>query len=462
MTAEHLSESQLTRYRGRTLGPHELLAVDRHIASCDLCHERLSRLLPLAPSRSEPASRLGDEPFHLDYDEHLAPYVDGTADEIDREIIESHLSYCSACADDLRDLQEFKRQPAHAPAHEHSAATPPPSVLSSWASRRGLSWRWGFQPATALGIAALILCAAAGLWWVTRPAPQRVEQAEHAPPPVVGEQSRPVQTPAPTPSEPTPAPAETPPAQTAERPAPARRGDSPPVHRPKPDALPAVALNDGGGRVTFDGRGHVAGLGPLPRELELAVATALTAGRLDRSPALADLPRAPDSLRGVGAGDETFPLLEPFGVVTESDRPTFRWRALAGASGYTVTVYDSERRPIESSEPLKATAWTVPRPLARGMTYVWQVNAAKGSKTVIAPKPPAPEARFKVLSREAAVALQEARRAHGSSHLAMGVWYWKEGLLAEAEREFEALARANPDSDVAGRLLESVRSLRRR
>jgi hypothetical protein len=459
MTVEHISESQLARYCGRSLGPHELLAVDRHLASCDICHERLSRLLPsalsrLQPVRPEPSPPLDDEPFHLDYDEHLVPYVDGTADEIDREMIESHISDCSACAGDLRDLQEFARQPAQAPTLDHSKVTPP-SVRGTW-----LTWCWaGRRPATVLGIAALILCvAASGWWWATLPNQRPVEQAEQLPTPEAGGQAGTIDRRVEQPTEASVAPAE----KTAGRLGPPTQGDSPESQGIEPRTAPAVVLNDGGGQVVLDERGHVEGLGALPSDLRRVLEMALTTKRLERPKVLAALSAGSGRFRSGDAGHvETFSLLGPAGIVTESDRPTFRWRPLVGASSYIVTVFDPEGRRIESSEPLTTTEWIPPRPLERGVIYVWQVGAAKDGKTVNAPRPPAPEARFGVLSRESATALQQVRTAHGSSHLTMGVWYWREGLAVEAEHEFEALARDNPNSVVADRLLKSLRTLRR-
>ena len=44
----------------------------------------------------------------------------------------------------------------------------------------------------------------------------------------------------------------------------------------------------------------------------------------------------------------------------------------------------------------------------------------------------------------------------------MGVFYWKHGLIEESEREFQALANANPNSTAVKELLASIRSTRRR
>ena len=112
MMSEHLAQAQLAAYTRRTLDPDELLGVDRHLASCDMCHERLTRMLPAVTKAAiSPSFEPGAGRFHLDYDQHLAPYVDGKADDIDREIVDSHVALCSKCAIDLKDLLAFKKQP---------------------------------------------------------------------------------------------------------------------------------------------------------------------------------------------------------------------------------------------------------------------------------------------------------------------------------------------------------------
>jgi len=47
------------------------------------------------------------------------------------------------------------------------------------------------------------------------------------------------------------------------------------------------------------------------------------------------------------------------------------------------------------------------------------------------------------------------------SHLALGVFYAKVGLVTEAEREFQKLIQLNPQSELPRKLLQSVRNLRR-
>jgi hypothetical protein len=85
----------------------------------------------------------------------------------------------------------------------------------------------------------------------------------------------------------------------------------------------------------------------------------------------------------------------------------------------------------------------------------------KGDTTIVSPKPPLPEARFKILDQAAVDTLAKLKQSAGRSHLAMGVFYWKHGLIDKSEREFQALLRANPKSTVVAKLLASIRSISR-
>lgn len=441
--SEHLSQNQLAGYSGRKLDPDELLAVDRHLASCDVCHQRLTRNLPAAAKLSFES---GSGPFHLDYEQHLEPYVDGKADDIDREIVDSHVALCSKCADDLRDLLAFKKQPAAAAA----GAARTPSRWKQWLPQ------WSLLPnpalATAVVIAVFIL-AMAVLVWTMYPTSQRVEKAEAGPP----ASEKPIQ--APVREQPSPAPTE----HTARQSSPSDRSltnRALPTRSSHKESL--IAFNDAGGEVTVNQRGRVEGLPELPPDLRESVERALATRRLGASPALTDWPTGAGNLRSELERQNTFAPLNPTDVVIENDRPTFRWQALELASHYIVSVYDSKLRQVGSSGPVTGTEWTIPHPLERGVTFSWQVSALRDGKTVVSPKPPLPEARFKILDQPALDTLAKLKKSSGSSHLAMGVFYWKHGLIEEAEREFQALAKANPKSTAVKELLASIRSIRRR
>ena len=165
-------------------------------------------------------------------------------------------------------------------------------------------------------------------------------------------------------------------------------------------------------------------------------------------------------------GSETeggsFSVLDPVGHVLLNDRPTFRWSALEGANGYVVEVYDDSFGLVATSPQLTTRSWAAPQTLPRGKVYSWQVKAVKDGEEIKSPRPPAPQAKFRVLDRAKADEIARAKRAHPSSHLTLGLLYAQAGLLKEAEQELRLLQRANPDSDLARGLLRQVQALRRR
>lgn len=421
MTAEHLSQIQLLGYEARTLDSEELLAVDRHLASCDECHGRLAEMVA---DQSYDLS-IKEEPFHLDYDQHVAPYVDGTADEIDREIIESHIALCSQCAEDIRDLQEFRKQPA--------LQAVPDIGVSRWARWKD-QWQWTPRmAAAALAIAVLIPgIAATVLLWNSRHTPQ------------AGPQAGPVALPSAEPS-----------------PVFSYNGATTPSPDPQQTKEPLVALNDGGRQITLDANGQSTGLESLPADLRKTVENVLASRKFNLPPSLFNLSESAGTLRGSVDTEDTIEQLAPVRVVVETNRPVFRWRALEGASEYIVTVHDAKLRLVENSGPVTGTEWSIPKALERGRIYSWQIRAIVAGKTVISPKPPVPDTLFKVLDKNAHEAIELAKRVQGNSHLTMAVLYWKHGLLEAAEREAQALVRTNPGSTFAADLLRSLRSLRR-
>ena len=443
--SQHPSETQLSAYSERTLYADDLLAVDSHLASCDACHERLIRMAPaVAKVTVSPVFVSGEGPFHLDYDQHLEPYVDGKANEIEREIVASHVALCSECASELKDLLEFKQPPVAAITGELRT----PSRWKQWLPQ----WPLLSNPATAAVVGVFVLIMAVVVWTTYSPS-QRGEQADSGTPAVDRQkQVTAKEQPSPASTEDTKQ-TNPPPNQSREKEA---TLPAPPIEKP------LIVLNDAGGQVTVNQHGRLEGLNELPPDLRESVERALTTRQLGASPGLTGWSTGAGNLRSELETQSTFAPLAPTDVVLETDRPTFRWRALDAAQDYTVTVYDAKLRPVATSGPVTGTEWTTPNSLARGVTYSWQINALKDGKRVVSPKPPLPQARFRVLDQRAVVTLARLKESAGSSHLALGVFYWKHGLIDESEREFQALAKANPSSDAVTALLASLRSNRRR
>jgi len=443
MMSDHLSQSQLAGYSGRTLDTDELLAVDGHLASCDVCHKRLSNILPgVAKLDLSSSFQPGEEPFHLDYDQYLEPYVDGKANDIDREIVDSHVAECSKCADELRDLLAFKQQPAVAISGDTGRVTS--SRWKQWLPQ----WPLLSNPALATAVVIVFILTIAVLLWTTYRTSRRVERAATG----SSESERQSQA----------VEKDQLPPKSTERPTPESSPSNPSKDlQTRPREEPLITLNDAGGQILVNQRGQLEGFDELPPDLKVSVDRALATRQLRDSPALTGWSTGAGILRSELEEQNTFAPLEPMDVVIETDRPTFRWQALEAARHYIVTIHDAKFREVVSSGPVVGTEWTAPNSLERGVIYSWQISALKDGKTIVSPKPPMREARFRILDQRAVLALAKLKASVGSSHLVMGVFYWKHGLLEESEREFQALAQANPNSTAVAELLASLRSIRR-
>jgi len=398
----HLSPEEMTAYQRRRLAPGDLLRVDDHLARCETCRgrlggaERLGRAVGAIRADLESAV----EPFEHPALEPIAAYVDGDLEEVERELIESHLAVCSSCAEDVAGLRAM-RDPETGPASE---------------ARRKRSRGWlgyGVVAAVAAGLAGFVV------WTGIQPAPApgdelaRAEVAAVEPPPA------------------------------------------------GPAAPPTLTLNDGGSTVTLSADGRVRGLPPLADEDAESIRVALEQGRLRLPPLIGDL-RGPSGTLMSGASEASaFRLIRPLATGVETDRPTFEWTRLQHSTAYVVAVFDLAFNKVAESQPLADSVWQPPAPLARGRTYVWQVRALRGDEAIVAPAPPAPEARFRVLSQAEAARLADLRGRYADFHLVRGILLAQAGSLDEAERELASLVEANPGIAGAQRLLDSLREQRK-
>jgi hypothetical protein len=212
-----------------------------------------------------------------------------------------------------------------------------------------------------------------------------------------------------------------------------------------------VVVRDAGASLALRDDGTLVAPAAVAQADRPLITAALETGTLPSAPADPELVSRPGVLRGV-PGPSTFALLAPLGTAQLSDRPEFRWEALDGARSYKVQIFDIDFREVASSGTLSATTWKPERPLARNKLYQWQVTAQRGSETVRAPAPPAPEARFRVVDEATAARIEAAR----PSHLAVAILCAQAGLRDDARQELEAMRADNPDSDVVKKLLASL------
>jgi anti-sigma factor RsiW len=441
----HLTQEQFEGYRLRRLEAAELLSVCDHLGVCEACRRRAEGAA--AGDAAFFALRSGlfgveaeGAPLcaHLTADE-AAAYVDGLLSGEPLQTADDHLSSCAHCALSVEDLRAFKDEVSPSLAREYRPASGAPSPEGrrrrAWASLPAL-FRASPMPAFGAALAVILLAVFGWLMWRSQRAGEPRQEVVVSPSPATPAASVVV---APTRSLPEPVP----------------------TAQPEPTAAVAQ-LNDGGGRLTLDREGVLSGAEALPPAYREMLKGALAGRRIERSAQLRGLTRPGSSLMSSEAEGGQFSLLDPVGGVLLTDRPTFRWSALEGASAYVVEVYDEAFNLVASSPQLTAPRWAAPRTLPRGKVYSWQVKAVKDGRETTSPRPPAPQARFRVLDRPKADELARARRAYPSSHLTLGLLYAEAGMLKEAEQELRLLQKANPGSELARGLLRQVQALRRR
>jgi hypothetical protein len=194
-------------------------------------------------------------------------------------------------------------------------------------------------------------------------------------------------------------------------------------------------------------------LTPEHRDL---IATALRTGRIDIPQSVAELRGREGTLLGTPGATSEFKPLRPISTAVEGTPPLFEWAGRSDATAYVVSVFDTNLEKVAESGPLTAFQWTPAQPLARGRAYIWQVRARTPAGDVIAPAPPAPEARFLVLAQVEADRVASLRERYAGSPLALGVLLAREGLLEEARRYLREVVASNPSSREAQQLLESI------
>jgi len=160
--------------------------------------------------------------------------------------------------------------------------------------------------------------------------------------------------------------------------------------------------------------------------------------------------RALRSPRGTLMGGEAaaFEVVAPAGTFVRATRPSFSWTPIGSDAAYQVEIYDSNGDLAVSSGDVHDTMWTADRDLQRGHEYQWQVVTVRDGKRVVAPRPPAGTARFRVIDDAAAA---RVARISGSP-LARAEAYAREGLLDDARAELDAL----PDSPQVRMLKQSL------
>jgi Putative zinc-finger len=404
MTA-HLSDGQIRGYRERSLAAAELLDVSEHVGACEVCRARIAspdevdagvQTLRLALGAATGSS-------HLSYEE-IAGYVDGKMGADEKGVLEAHAATCRSCADDLYEIRMLRSELAAPRVVDKSS--------SSWAGIWRAVENWKGALALAGAVCALLL-----FMLLRVPLRQNANLARDSRTNANGSNS----------SVPTP--------QTGS------------------------IIRDGARVVSVNPRGAIAGLDSLAEPDRAFLEQAVAQKRIEPTATLADLGATGGVLLGPSSPATPGKLLAPLATVVESQRPVFRWQPVAGGL-YRVSVYGDGYEMVGSSDWISGTEWQISKPLRRSRRYSWQLSVRQNGAEFNIPTPPAPEARFRILSEGDEAEITRARGAWSDSNLVLGIFYARKGLLDEAERELESLRQQNPGSEEVASLLSSVERLR--
>jgi hypothetical protein len=431
----HLSNEIVERFHSQALATADRGVIYNHILACETCRRRV-----VTPQIESVALRTltghllpteDEEPFHLEL-ETIEAFVDDTLDQLDRSTVKLHLEDCTQCAAEVSDLRESLAT-MKASSRRHSQ-TPRAEIRSS----RSLKFS---MPIRIAAMIALIAFATLAMIAVFR-------WRSSSPSITTGSQPTPLRSPQ--------APALTPSPSTGVNPP--QLAENPPIKEPSEQPRNMIALKDGPNEIAVDHGGNVVGLSSLPPETREAVREALTEERLNRPSVLDDVRSAEVSVRGPGT-EERIGILSPANTVINNNKPTLRWTPSTTAEAYRVEIADETFHQVAKSADLPATtrSWTPSPPLKRGGIYTWTIRAVNQGGE---PSAVTSQAKFRILGDDKVRQLNRLK-AGSQSHLALGIFYAREGMLAEAEREIGILVKENPNSALVKKLLKQIRSWRK-
>ena len=422
---KHLEIEQLKKYGERRLSGEEMTDALLHLDDCRACFESFQTMFPALSDAAQTVSLGADEAeiFHLDYDEHLRPYIDYEADEVTREIVESHLENCQFCVRAVRELREFSDSLHLREAKKEAAGEPTFSGALQHRPRRfitGSFWRLSLP-----AIAVLIL--GIGGWLIWRQSSTQTFVAENrtsqnAPPVTANENSF--------------------------NRLPENSITNEEINRRENDLAnksPNAARDKK--RESNEPEDELL-LAALPPDFRARFQNAVRTQKINLPAFIADL-REKSNLRGESNGDKNV-IISPDAQAERSLRPMFRWRKFAAVSeSYVVAIYDENYNQIAVSPRLTDAKWQSDVSLKGGKIYQWQVKTEKSVEPYTA--------RFKVLDDAALIRLKQIENAAPHSPLVRGIGYASEGLLNEAMREFQKEIVKNPGGNLAKKLKDSLR-----
>jgi hypothetical protein len=375
---------------------------------------------PVKPVETPREFQLPDPAPQQDESGKLESFAEKAIDADETAIVNQRPETGSARREDVHSILEYEGGKEEEPLTRPMPAPRVPKIKKT-TGRKGPANRW--KPAYTVATILIIGSAALVAVFFPREAETVRQSRIPASPPAISNVT------------PTPAPEPSPSMFVTPKPA-------------EPGEEKVSSLTDGGKNIRFNESGVASGLEAFPEKMRQNITEALLTGSPKRSEDLSEL---------MGGSDKGRPgaLLYPRRIVITEDRPTFKWAPTEGASAYQIRVSDPDGKLIADSGqlPTDTTQWKPSARLQRGVIYSWGVSALVNGVPVAA------ETNFKLLGGEKLGELATLKN-HYQSHLALGIFYIREGVLIEARRELELLVKDNPNSPIAAKLLSQAHSRR--
>jgi len=431
----HLSNQIVERFHRETLTQDDRGQIYPHILGCEACRKLVvtpeAETAAVAALTNHLLPQADEEPFHLDT-ATVEAFVEDKLDALDRTTAKLHLDDCVECSDEVADFRESLAT-MRAAARKDAGTV----VVER---RRPSRFTMPARIAATIAIVAFAAIALLAIWRWRLFVPPKAPGVDTT----AGSQPSPIASPAAPGVAPSPSNLNPPNLAVI------------PHDKPGAESASKAPLKDGPNEISIDQAGNVAGMPSLPTDSQRAVKSALSGESLVRPSVLDEVATAEVSTRG--GNEDRIRIVSPLATVVAQEKPTLHWIPLKTAEGYRIEIADENFRQVAKSDNLPSFDQTwISTALKRGQVYTWTIRAINKDGQL---SDVASQGKFKVLSDDRLRELNQLK-AH-QSHLALGVFYAQEGMIAEAEREFGILVKDNPDSAVAKKLLNEVRAWRER
>lgn len=407
MNDEHINEKDFRKYGESELPPREFLRVQTHLEICEDCRRRLDEMFPNI-AETEEALLINDlreekaDDFHLNYEEHLKPFIYETIDAVDKEIVESHVEVCAVCRGDLRDLLNFHQELEREKQIRELSKASWWTHFADWFSEPNRKAVW-------LAFAAILIFVGAGAAWLflSKSSDEVVQNPTN-----IGKIEN---------------------NQTA----PNTNENQAVIETNQNSAVPKA-------NSTAENQNAV----ESPKAIELANLV---------------LPKFLDDLQvnevGTLRGSDDSPsqkiaVISPNGKVIRDSSPVLTWQNVSNIQTYEVTVFDANDNRLAKNDAVGGNSWRVSN-LPKGKIYKWQVSA----KSVSADDKTTDflgQGKFYIVSER-----DENRIKQAKDSLEKGKAFAEAGLLREAAKEFRKYLANNPNSEVAKKFLRQVEQAQR-